>query len=61
MALKVRLYSLAEEYLTPEYVSPLAAAKDDTYAIFRVFLENEGLLDFAILLDFPMLHFVNRI
>ena len=38
---------LADEYLTPEYVSPLIAAKEDTYATFRVFLENEELLDFA--------------
>ena len=31
MALKVRLYSLAEEYSTHEYVRPLAAVKEDTY------------------------------
>jgi hypothetical protein len=48
MALKVRLYSLAEEYSTYEYMSLLSAAKDVTYITFRVFLENEGLIYFAI-------------
>jgi hypothetical protein len=47
MALKVRLYSLADEFSAPEYVSPLSTAPDDTYATFRVFLENEGLIDFG--------------
>jgi hypothetical protein len=47
MALKVRLYSLADKFSAPEYVSPLSAALDDTYATFRIFMENEGLIDFG--------------
>jgi hypothetical protein len=31
----------------PEYQSPLSATKDDTFATFINFLENEGLIDFA--------------
>jgi hypothetical protein len=47
MALKVRLHSFVEEYSQPEYVSPLFAVKNDTYATLRVFLVNEGFMDFA--------------
>jgi NADPH-dependent glutamate synthase beta subunit-like oxidoreductase len=47
MAFKVRLYTIQNEVSALEYQSPLSATKDDTFATFRVFLENEGLVDFA--------------
>jgi hypothetical protein len=46
MAFKVKLYSIADDLSEPEYQSPLSATKDDTFATFRAFLEDEGLLDF---------------
>ena len=46
MAFKVIFYSITDEYSNPEYQSSLLAMKDDTFAIFRVFLEGESLVDF---------------
>jgi hypothetical protein len=47
MALQVKLYSIPQEDGEPEYISPLPAKIDDTYASFRVFLEEEGLIEFS--------------
>jgi hypothetical protein len=53
MALQVKLYSVPQEDGEPEYISPLPAKIDDTYASFRVFLEEEGLIEFSF--DFWMI------
>jgi hypothetical protein len=54
MALQVKLYYVLQEDSKPEYISPLPAKIDDTYASFRVFLEEEGLiLEFSF--DFWMI------
>jgi hypothetical protein len=47
MALKITLFSLADEFNELEYQSPLLATQGDTYATFRAFLEDESLVDFA--------------
>jgi hypothetical protein len=53
MALQVKLYSVPQEDGEPEYISPIPAKIDDTYASFRVFLEEEGLIEFSF--DFWMI------
>ena len=47
MAFKVKLYTIKNKLGAPEYQSPLFATKNDTFATFRVFFEDEGLVDFA--------------
>ena len=53
MALQVKLYSVSQEDGKPEYINPLPAKIDNTYASFRVFLEEEGLIEFSF--DFWMI------
>jgi hypothetical protein len=53
MALQVKLYSIPQEDGEMEYISLLPAKIDDTYASFRVFLEEEGLTEFSF--DFWMI------
>jgi hypothetical protein len=53
MALQVKLYFVPQEDGEPEYISPLPAKIDDTYASFRVFLEEEDLREFSF--DFWMI------
>ena len=47
MALKITLFSLADEFSELEYQSPLLAKQGKTYATFRAFLEDKSLIDFA--------------
>jgi hypothetical protein len=44
---KVKFYTIDNELSAPKYQRPLPTMKDDTFATFRTFLENEGLVDFA--------------
>jgi hypothetical protein len=53
MALQVKLYSVLQEDGEPEYINPLPTKIDDTYTFFRVFLEEEGLIEFSF--DFWMI------
>ena len=47
MAFKLKLYTIDNDLSAPKYQDPLSATKDDIFATFRIFLENEGLIDFV--------------
>ena len=46
MALQVKLYCVSQADGEPEYINPLPYI-DDTYTFFRIFLEEEGLIEFS--------------
>jgi hypothetical protein len=41
----VKLYAIIHEEDVPEYIGPLSANANDTYAQFWVFLETKGFLN----------------
>jgi hypothetical protein len=47
MAFKVKFYTIKNKLSTPEYQSLLFTTKNDTFVTFRVFFEDEGLVNFA--------------
>jgi hypothetical protein len=45
MAVKVKLYAITDKACGPEFIGPIFAGPDETYAKFQEFLEKEGILE----------------
>jgi hypothetical protein len=45
LAVKVKLYAITDEACGLEFIGPVSAALDETYAKFQEFLWKEGILE----------------